>query len=113
MKTTTALFLGVGIIGLASAQDIENDDIPTQCAVVCSNIVAVSADCDRAFERDSDELACMCQAEGAEQVVPICAACIEFYDSDNDDNNDNNDDDDNGKEVARYTHSELTINRCW
>lgn len=86
MKTAaTAVVLALWATAPILAQDIDNNDIPTQCATVCSNIVTVSNDCDRAFDRDSDELACMCQAEGAQQVIPICAACIAFYDDDEDD----------------------------
>lgn len=92
-------------------EDISNDDIPEQCRSVCSNLVAVSDECDRLFDDDRDELNCMCQAENAQTVIPLCAACVtstrngtseedgnEDGDNDDNDDNDNNDDaNDNGE----------------
>ena len=90
MKKTAAAMLALGALAPAIAQDIDRDDVPRQCESVCSNIVAVSDECDRRFSRDRDELDCMCRAENADQVVPICAACIDFYDSDDDDGPEDN-----------------------
>lgn len=74
-----------------STQEVENSDIPTQCATVCSNIVSVADICDRAFFDDRDERNCICQAANAQQVIPLCAACVGQYD----------DDDDNGRANGR------------
>ncbi|ETN38099.1 uncharacterized protein HMPREF1541_07723 [Cyphellophora europaea CBS 101466] len=95
MKTTAAALVGLSAIAPILAQDVDRDDIPSQCQIVCSNIAVVSEECDRAFRRDRDERDCMCQAENAREVVPLCAACIEFYDSDDDDDSDSDDDEDN------------------
>lgn len=94
MKTVPAALLALGMLAPAFAQDVDRDDVPRQCDSVCANIVAVSDQCDRQFSRDRDELDCMCRAENAQQVVPLCAACIDFYDTDNDNDNDV---EDNGK----------------
>jgi hypothetical protein len=94
MKKAATALLALGVLGPALAQDIDRDDIPRQCEMVCSNIVTVSDECDRRFDRDRDELDCMCRADNAEQVVPLCAACIDFYDTDDDDDDD--DFEDNG-----------------
>ena len=92
MKKAAAVVLALAVVAPVFSQDIENSDIPTQCAVVCSNIVVASGDCDRAFDRDADQLACMCQARNGEQVISLCAACISYQN-----NQTNNNNDDNGK----------------
>jgi hypothetical protein len=84
--------------------DLDNDDIPSQCSLVCSNIVDVSNTCDRAFDNDRAELNCFCMAENAATVVPLCASCVssvrnEQNDDDDDDDDDNNDT--NGKTTIR------------
>merc|ERR1711939_395310 len=93
MKKNAAAMLALGALGPALAQDIDRDDVPRQCESVCANIVLVSDECDRRFSRDRDELACMCQADNAQEVVPLCAACIEFYNSDDEDDRDDEDND--------------------
>ena len=96
LLSTTALALLAAAPILA--QDVDNDDIPTQCATVCSNIATVSEQCDRAFNSDKDESQCMCQAEGAQQVIPLCGACLAYVEQQEDPNDD--DSDDNGKSMV-------------
>jgi hypothetical protein len=96
MKKTAAALVALSALSPVLAQDIDRDDVPGQCESVCSNIVTVSDECDRRFNRDRDEVDCMCQAENAQDVVPLCAACIDFYDTDDDDN----DIEDNGELIS-------------
>lgn len=84
------------------AQDVERDDVPSQCQDVCEKVVKWSKDCDDKFDhrrrrsaggllkvRDDDddddddnddkELQCICNSDKASTVLPICEACIAKY----------------------------------
>jgi hypothetical protein len=103
MKKTAAVILALSILSPALAQDIEHDDIPTQCTVVCSNLVTVSEDCDRIYSNDTAEQACMCSATNAREVLPLCAACVSMYDTDDDDDRNDN---------GQYKHWVPSVSHC-
>jgi hypothetical protein len=91
-----SLILAAGVLAgsLASAAEIDRDDIPAPCQQVCFPLVTLAAQCDR-DNRDNDraELDCICNAAGTREQLPVCDACVRQYDSDSDDDDD---DDDNG-----------------
>ena len=106
-------FTALAVIATAPilAQDVDNNDIPTQCATVCSNLATVFNDCNRAFNDDRDERNCVCQAANAEAVIPLCAACVSSVSNSNDDDDDDGSDDDGKFNPLRYPTQPLTI-RC-
>ena len=87
------IILAAGVLSLASAAEIDRDDIPTPCQQVCYPLVSLAAQCDRDNNNDRAELDCICNAAGTREQLPICDACVRQYDSDSDDDDD---DDDNG-----------------
>lgn len=64
------------------AQEVENEDVPSQCRAVCANTLAIS---DRCNSGDDDvELNCICSANNASSDIPNCEACVaQFDESDN------------------------------
>lgn len=81
------------LAAFVAAQDISQDDIPTQCTAVCAEIVSISRRCDNENESDAAELDCVCRAPNANVLLPPCEACVSQFDTDDNDNdNDDNDD---------------------
>ncbi|KAK5048193.1 hypothetical protein LTR84_005863 [Exophiala bonariae] len=108
MKTIIAAFLALSALAMVIAGDVDRDDIPEQCTSVCVNLPDVSTECDRLFDADRDETACICASAGAEEAIPLCAACIEHYDdsdNDDDDDDDNSDNDDDDNDVSELLRS--------
>jgi hypothetical protein len=99
LSLTALALLATTYVFAQDFDDLDNDDIPAQCSLVCSNIVAVANTCDRSFDDDHAELNCVCMADNAAIVVPLCASCVlSVRDERNDDDgDDDNDDADNGK----------------
>ena len=89
-------------IGFAQ-QDIDNNDIPSQCSSVCSGLVQLTQTCDNSISKlffsefndvdganrnpDDDNndrlyLNCVCNATGVSTQLPLCEACVATYDDD-------------------------------
>lgn len=68
------------------AQDVESNDVPTQCSAVCAPVVSLTAQCDRTTDNDSDERNCLCNGQNAASIIPACEACYAMYDNDGHDN---------------------------
>ncbi|KAL1799630.1 hypothetical protein ACET3X_003667 [Alternaria dauci] len=69
-----AIVFALSAIGLA--QDVDNDDIPTQCRDVCASVVTLTRDCDNRNNDDLAERQCVCSAQNANTIIPLCAACV-------------------------------------
>lgn len=85
-KTIPALCLAFATLGYT--QDVDSDDIPSQCRSVCDPIVSLTERCDREDNGDGDRrLNCVCTGPDASSQIPLCAACYAQYDPN--DGNDN------------------------
>ncbi|KAF2721255.1 hypothetical protein K431DRAFT_75389 [Polychaeton citri CBS 116435] len=74
------------IAGIVHAQDIDNNDVPTQCRSLCDPVVQLTQQCDsQNNDDDSGYINCVCNGQNASSIVPTCEACVAVYDeSDND-----------------------------
>lgn len=72
----------------ASAQDVDYNDLPSQCQSACAPVVSLTQQCDQQYNDDDDagQLQCVCSAQNATMVIPLCEACYAMYDSDGHDN---------------------------
>ncbi|GME37114.1 hypothetical protein GTA08_BOTSDO09872 [Neofusicoccum parvum] len=79
-----ALLSALAVIG--SAQDIDNNDVPTVCRSLCQSTVDLTTQCDRQNDDDdSGYINCVCSASNASSFVPACEACVAANDeADND-----------------------------
>ena len=97
----SALFLSAAFALSVAAQEIDNDDFPSQCQSVCQPIVDVSNSCDQ--EDDSAELDCICNGDGIAAAIPACVACVApFQGSGDGDDDDDDDGDDSGNYEGRF-----------
>ncbi|KAJ6113011.1 hypothetical protein N7512_008335 [Penicillium capsulatum] len=80
----------VSTLSLASsivAQDIDANDLPTQCKDVCAPVVSLTASCDKkTSDDDTAERNCVCKDSRAAKSIPVCAACLTTYSKDGDAN---------------------------
>lgn len=85
MRYSSAVtFVAFAAIGVVKAQDVEADNVPSQCQSACSSLISSTANCDNG-RSDEEQLNCVCSANNASTEVPNCAACISMYgDQDND-----------------------------
>merc|ERR1712036_161277 len=75
-----------------AAQDIDNNDVPTQCRSVCANIVTLTQNCDRQnHDNDSGYISCVCNSTNAATEIPACEACVANFDRNDGADNDVND----------------------
>ncbi|KAF2795316.1 hypothetical protein K505DRAFT_416545 [Melanomma pulvis-pyrius CBS 109.77] len=78
------LAFALSTVGLAQ-QDIDNNDIPTQCSVVCSGLVQLTQTCDEQNNNDDNDrnyLNCVCNSTGVSAQLPLCEACVATFDND-------------------------------
>jgi hypothetical protein len=80
---TIAVFLA--FTSLTIAQDVDYDDLPSQCTQVCDPVVRLTQQCDQG-KNDADQLQCVCSAMNATMQIPACEACFAMFDSDGHDN---------------------------
>lgn len=85
MFTSKAIALICAFTSLALAQDVDYDDLPSQCTSVCDPVVQLTQQCDDG-RSDADQLSCVCQATNATALLPACEACYAMFDSDGHDN---------------------------
>ncbi|KAF2128597.1 hypothetical protein P153DRAFT_376709 [Dothidotthia symphoricarpi CBS 119687] len=97
------------ITAAAAAQDVSQDDIPSQCTAICAEVVTISTQCDQQNENDTAELQCVCNATNANTLIPACEACVAQFDVDNDDD-DNVRDNDVYEVLTRCNFSTTTYN---
>ncbi|KAF2181688.1 hypothetical protein K469DRAFT_752581 [Zopfia rhizophila CBS 207.26] len=72
---------------LSLAQDVDNNDIPSQCTAVCSDVVSLSRTCDQQNDdNDTGYRNCVCNANNANTQIPLCEACVSQFDNDRNDN---------------------------
>ncbi|KAL1624709.1 hypothetical protein SLS56_007685 [Neofusicoccum ribis] len=70
-----ALLSALAVIG--SAQDIDNNDVPTVCRSLCQSTIDLTTQCDRQNDDDdSGYINCVCSASNASSFVPACEACV-------------------------------------
>lgn len=81
------IFLGLAAIGAVTAQEFDNNDVPSQCRSVCQSMVDAARTCDNNFDGDRQEVDCICNTNGASTQLPECAACIRQFSDDDDDQN--------------------------
>lgn len=78
-----ALALAASVV----AQDIDSNDVPSQCTDVCASVVSLTASCDKStHDDDTAERKCVCDDPDASKSVPNCAACLDKYSKDGKDN---------------------------
>jgi hypothetical protein len=81
-----ALFLSL-LASLATAGDIDANDLPSQCKQVCAPIVSLTASCEaKIHDDDTAELNCICKDSKAASSLSMCDACISNYSKDGRDN---------------------------
>ncbi|CZT25280.1 uncharacterized protein RCC_11008 [Ramularia collo-cygni] len=85
MFTSKAFALVFAFTSLAFAQDVDYNDLPSQCTQVCDPVVRLTQQCDQG-RSDADQLSCVCQATNAAALLPACEACYAMFDSDGHDN---------------------------
>lgn len=73
-----ALALASLSVLVVSAQEVETDDIPTQCRDVCLDTLAIADQCNQ--DDDDAELNCICNAQSASSTIPNCEACVAQFD---------------------------------
>jgi len=81
------LFVGLVAIGAVTAQEFDNNDVPSQCRTICQSMVDAARTCDQNFDGDREEVDCICSTNGASTQLPECAACIRQFDDSDDDQN--------------------------
>lgn len=81
------LFSALALVASVLAQDIDSNDVPSQCKDACASVVSLTARCDNStHDDDSAEMKCVCNDPGASKNVPNCAACLDKYGKDGKDN---------------------------
>lgn len=81
------LFSALALAASVWAQDIDSNDVPSQCKDACASVVSLTARCDNStHDDDSAEMKCVCNDPGASKNVPNCAACLDKYGKDGKDN---------------------------
>lgn len=68
------------------AQDVDSNDVPSQCQDACAPVVSLTSSCDRTSNNDTAERKCVCNDSRASKSVPNCAACLDKYSKDGKDN---------------------------
>ncbi|KAH9208724.1 hypothetical protein DL95DRAFT_395042 [Leptodontidium sp. 2 PMI_412] len=86
----------VSVLALLSsyvtAQDIDNNDVPSQCRAVCANVITLTQTCDRQNDdRDRNFINCVCSSANAAAEIPACEACVANFDRNDGADNDVND----------------------
>lgn len=81
------VFLGLAAISAVTAQEFDNNDVPSQCRSVCQSMVDAARTCDNTNSGDRQEVDCICNTNGASTQLPECAACIRQFSDDDDDQN--------------------------
>ncbi|KAI8940794.1 hypothetical protein NX059_002058 [Plenodomus lindquistii] len=68
------------LTALVAGQDVDQNDVPSQCTAICADTVALTRRCDDT-NRDDDaaELNCVCTANNASTFIPACDACVEQF----------------------------------
>ncbi|EON66533.1 hypothetical protein W97_05778 [Coniosporium apollinis CBS 100218] len=70
-----------------AAQDVDYNDLPSQCQSVCAPVVELTQRCDQQHSSDdAGQLNCVCAANNATAVIPVCEACYAMFDPDGHDN---------------------------
>lgn len=125
-------FLTLGSLVLAGssalAAKLERDNVPKRCLDVCGPALDISRRCDDQNDNDAAEMRCICNANGAQTQIPICAACINEngqhnssdgdHDHDHDGDHDGDDDGDNDNDrraLGRrddYDDNGMHLSRC-
>ncbi|EPE28592.1 hypothetical protein GLAREA_09713 [Glarea lozoyensis ATCC 20868] len=78
--------------GYAAAQDIDDNDVPTECRAVCQVVTQLTQQCDtQNNDIDSGYINCVCSYNNAASLIPACEACIANYDTNDGHDNDVND----------------------
>lgn len=85
MFSRNILAVALTLTHLAVAQDVDYDDLPSQCTAVCDPVVRLTQQCDQ-DNSGADQLQCVCGAMNATVQLPACEACFAMYDSDGHDN---------------------------
>jgi hypothetical protein len=78
------LFLGLAALNAITAQEFDNNDVPSQCRSVCQAMVDAARTCDNTVDGDREEVNCVCNTSGASTQLPECAACIRQFDDSDD-----------------------------
>lgn len=80
-------FSALALAASVLAQDIDSNDVPSQCTDACASVVSLTARCDKSTnDDDSAERKCVCDDPNASKSVPNCAACLDKYSKDGKDN---------------------------
>lgn len=70
-----------------TAQDVDYNDLPTQCQSACAPVVTLTQQCDQQHhDDDNGQLQCVCSTNNANTTIPLCEACYAMYDPDGHDN---------------------------
>ncbi|KAH7387009.1 hypothetical protein DE146DRAFT_768844 [Phaeosphaeria sp. MPI-PUGE-AT-0046c] len=73
------------LVTLAVAQDIAQNNIPSQCFAFCADVISIAQRCENTTDNDTAELDCICRTPNAGTLLPTCEACVsEYDDKDND-----------------------------
>jgi hypothetical protein len=81
MKLISISFLALGSI-FVTAQDIDNNDVPSECRSVCASVVSLTTTCDaQNDDDDSGYINCVCSGPNATTEIPACEACVANYDT--------------------------------
>ncbi|RMZ73283.1 gpi anchored [Pyrenophora seminiperda CCB06] len=79
----TKLSILSGLAAVAVAEiTINVDNIPTECKDVCSQVAGISNGCKTDSNDQSAATKCVCSANNASNLIPLCSACIGKFKSD-------------------------------
>lgn len=90
------------LLDIAVGQDVDYDDLPTQCQGVCGPIVNLTQRCDQSTNNDLDQLNCVCSTNNVNVTLPVCEACYAMFGSDGHDN---------GKYDAPLARKRMLVNK--
>lgn len=83
---TPLVLLAALTLGLARADYLDREDVPSQCQDICRPVVEISDSCDAQHDDDDQELSCICNANNMSTQIPECELCIRpFHQQDDDD----------------------------
>jgi len=86
LSPTTKILLAAALAPLAFSDELEAEDVPSACAVICGPLVSLTTACDNHRKRrrdhgsddDHGETQCVCNNTSFDVrgVAALCASCI-------------------------------------
>ncbi|KAA8625878.1 GPI anchored protein [Pyrenophora tritici-repentis] len=85
--TKLSIFSGLAAVAIADTT-INVDNLPLECKDVCSQVSGISNGCKTNSNDQDAAIKCVCSANNASNLIPLCSACIGKFKSDKSNNDD-------------------------